>query len=257
MTAAAFAQPQPVGEPMALRDAFGGRPPGEVEHLAHPAGQREDEFQAVHQVRQAAGVGQCVPAVDRAARHRFDLGDQPQPGHGVRGLDAGPVLVVLDPGGPEARRPVAPGRRVTAAGVQAMASQAGPAEPPRPGLGQQRARPGRGQQRGGVAGLEPGGGHRPGPHGRQCSWPGEQDQPGPACCTRLRDQHGPRNFRHSLPRQGSAVGADLGSGTCGRGRRRGRGYGGPAGGEEQPSGDDRQRHDEDAVDPEHRRQTRS
>ena len=64
VTAAAFAQPQPVGEPMALRDTFGRRPPGEVEHLAHPAGQREDEFQAVHQVRQAAGVGQvCRPRI--------------------------------------------------------------------------------------------------------------------------------------------------------------------------------------------------
>ena len=74
-------------------------------------------------------------------------------------------------------------------------ASAGARKPDRRG-GQQRARPGRGQQRGGVAGLEPGDGHRPSPYGRERSWPGEPDQPGPVWCTRLRDQHGPGSFRH-------------------------------------------------------------
>ena len=113
-----------------------------------------------------------VPAADRAARHRFDLGDQPQPGHGVRGLDAGPVLVVLDPGGPEARRPVAPGCRVTAAGVQAMASQAGLPNHPAPGSGSSGHGPAAASSAAASLGSSPAAGTDPA-HGRQRSWPGE------------------------------------------------------------------------------------
>ena len=56
MTAAAFAQPQPVAEPMPLRDPLGRLPSGEVQDLADPPGQREDHVQAVHHVRLAAGL---------------------------------------------------------------------------------------------------------------------------------------------------------------------------------------------------------
>ena len=120
VTAAPFTQPQPVGELMALRDALGRRPPGEVEHLADLARQRKDHFQAVHHVGLAAGAGQCVPGAEHAARYRLDLGAQPQPGDGVLGLDAGPGAVVFRPGGLEARRPVTAGHRGTVGRVQAV-----------------------------------------------------------------------------------------------------------------------------------------
>ena len=77
VAAAALAQPQPVADPVALRYALGGLPPGEVEHLPDPPRQREDHLQAVHDVGLAAQVGQRVPGADRAARHRLDLGHQP------------------------------------------------------------------------------------------------------------------------------------------------------------------------------------
>ena len=78
VTAAPLAQPQAVPQLMALRDPLGRRPAGEVEHLAGPAGQREDHVQVVDHVRLAAGVGQRVPGPDGAARYRLGLGHQPQ-----------------------------------------------------------------------------------------------------------------------------------------------------------------------------------
>ena len=47
VAAAAFAQPQSVAEPMALRDALRRLPAGEVEDLADPRGHGEDYFEAV------------------------------------------------------------------------------------------------------------------------------------------------------------------------------------------------------------------
>ena len=117
VAAAAFAQPQPVADPVPLRDALGGLPPGEVEDLPDPARQREDHLQAVDDVGLAAEVGQRVPGPDRAARHRLDLGHQPQAGGLVRGLDPGPAAVVLGPHRQEQRRPVAPGHRVARVAV--------------------------------------------------------------------------------------------------------------------------------------------
>ena len=179
MTAAAFAQPQPVADLVALRDALGGLPPGEVEDLPDPPRQGEDHFQAVDEVGLAAQVGQRVPGADRAARHRLDLGHQRQAGGLVRGFDPGPAAVVLGPHRPEERRPVAPGGRVAGCGVQPVPGQARPAEPALPVLGQQGARPGRGQQRRGVVRVEPGW-HRADPRGRKGVRPREQDQPGAA-----------------------------------------------------------------------------
>ncbi len=175
---AALTQPQPVTQPVALRDPLGGLPPGEVQHLAHPPGQREDDLQAIHHIRLAAGVGHRVPDPDGAARDGLGLRDQAQAGAAVFGLDAGAPLPVLRRGGPEERRPVAPGGGMAAAGVQPVTGQAGPAEPARAVLGQQRAGPDRRQQRGHLAGLQPARGHRAGPRRGQRPRLREQDQPG-------------------------------------------------------------------------------
>ena len=185
--AAALAQPQPVAEPVPLRDALGGRPPGEVQDLTHLPGERENHLQAVHHVRLAAGVGHRVPDPDRTSGNRLRLGHQAQAGGSVLRLDPGPPLPVPGADRPEHRRPVVPGGRV-AAGGQPVAGQAGAAEPALAVLGQQRAGPDRLEQRRGVAWLQPAVRHRAGPHCRQGARPGEQDQPGPGCKARIRHQ---------------------------------------------------------------------
>ena len=153
MTATALAQPQPVADLVALRDALGGLPPGEVEDLPDPPRQRKDHLQAVDDVRLAAQVGQRVPPPDRAARHRLDLGYQPQAGGLVRGLDPGPAAVVLRPLRPEERRPVAPARWAM---DEPVPGQARPAEPAFAVLRQQRTWPGRRRRCRDIVGLEPG-----------------------------------------------------------------------------------------------------
>ena len=194
---AALAQPQPITQPVPLRDPLGGLPPGEVQHLTRPPGQREDDLQAVHHIRLAAGVSHRVPDPDGATRDGLGLRHQAQACVAVLGLDAGAPLVVPGPGGPEQRRPVAPGGRMTAAGVQPVTGQARPAEPARAVLGQQRAGPGRGLQRGHLAGIQPARGHRASPHRGQRPGPREQDQPGTGRAPWISDQ--PRARVPGLP----------------------------------------------------------
>jgi hypothetical protein len=178
VTAAALAKQESVADLMALRRALGRLASGEVQHLADPRWQREDDFQAVDDVGQAAGVGDHVPGPDGATGDRLDLGHQAQAGGRVGGLDPRPGAVMLGPHRAQQRRPVPAGRGAGQAGPQPVPGQPGPAEPALCVLGQQRARPHRGQQRLGVAGVEPGGRDRAGPDGRQAGGPPEQDQPG-------------------------------------------------------------------------------
>jgi hypothetical protein len=178
MTATAFAQPQSIPDPMALRDPFRSLPSGEIQHLPDPAGQREDHLQAVHDVGLAAAVGQRVPGPDRAARHRLDLGHQLEAGRGVRGLDASPVAAVLRSRRAEQRRPVTPSRRFARALPQPVSGQTGPAEPARTVLRQQGAGPDRPQQRSDILRRQARSGYRANPDGRQGACPREQDQAG-------------------------------------------------------------------------------
>ena len=55
-----------------------GLPPGEVQNLAHPPGQREDYLQTIHHIRLVAGVGHRVPDPDGAARDGLGVGHQAQ-----------------------------------------------------------------------------------------------------------------------------------------------------------------------------------
>ena len=187
VAAAALAQPQPVAELVPLRDALRGLPPGEVQDLAGPAGQREDHLQAVHHIRLAAGIGHRVPDPDRPAGDRVGLGHQAQAGDGVLGLDQRPPLTGLPPDRLEPGRPVTTGGGM-AARVQPVPGQSRPAEPALTVLGQQRAGAGRPQQGRGVARLQPAAGHRAGPHRGQRPRLREQDQPGPGRDVRIRDQ---------------------------------------------------------------------
>ena len=179
MTAAAFAQPQSVADPMALRNPFRGLPPGEVEDFPDPPWQRKHHFQAVDDVGPTAAVGQRVPGADRAARHRLDLGHQLKAGGRVRGLDASPVAAMGGSCRAEQRRPVTPSRGFRRALAQPVPGQAGSAEPALAVLGQQGAGPDRPQQGRGIVRCQAGGGHGADPHRRKGTRPREQDQPGP------------------------------------------------------------------------------
>ena len=110
------------------------------------AGQREDDFQAVDDVGQRAGVGDRVPGPDGAAGDRLDLGHQAQAGGRVGRLDPRPVPSCSDRTGRNSgdqSRPAAgrPGRRPGRPPAGARTAQAGRTSPRRAGAAARTAAP--------------------------------------------------------------------------------------------------------------------
>jgi hypothetical protein len=139
-------------------------PAGEIQGLGDLARQREDDLQRVQHIGLLPGVGQGVPAADRASGHRLDLGDQRQAGHLIHGLDAGLAALVDDAGWAEVRGPVAARGRVPASAVQPVAGQSWPAEPACRVLREQRALPCAVSEGGDHSWVEAARGHRADPH---------------------------------------------------------------------------------------------
>ncbi len=85
---AGLPEPEPVGHLVALRGAFALVPAGEVEHLGEVVTGGQHHLEPLEEVVPGGRVGEGMARPQRAAGHRLELGEELQPGLGVRGRDA-------------------------------------------------------------------------------------------------------------------------------------------------------------------------